>query len=150
MIGNPQQINKYFAHQGQVLNKNANFAAALNNQNSNASQSHKQKLNNLNQQIGYSSGYYQNPKTMKQGSTVKKVTKGDKSSSTSRIQSRTDSRNGAPTGGASNEMLDQQLNQSLGDAMMKLPKGNLIRQQEMASRNTFYNQQQVYQNGSHT
>lgn len=32
--------------------------------------------------------------------------------------------------------------------MIKLPKGNLIRQQEMASRNTFYNQQTAYQNGS--
>ena len=131
-----------------MLNKNANFAAGLNNQNSNPNQSHKQKLNNLNQQIGYSSGYYQNPKTMKQGSTVKKVTKGDKASSTSRIQSRTGSRNGLPLAATSSEVLDQQLNQSLGEAQMMLPKGNLIRQQELAARNTFYNNQQVYQNGS--
>lgn len=144
MIGNPQQINKYFAHQGQVLNKNANFAG-LNSQSQ--TQSHKQKLNNLNQQIGYSSGYYQNPKTMKQGSTVKKATKGDKASSTSRIQSRTGSRNGLPLGATGNDVLDSQLNNSIGEAQMKLPKGNLIRQQELASRNTFYNNQQVYQTG---
>lgn len=74
---------------------------------------------------------------MKQGSTVKKVTKGDKSSSTSRIQSRTESHNGVPN--QSNEMLEhQQLYQSLGKGMIHLPKGNLIRQQEMA-RNTVYN-----------
>lgn len=77
---------------------------------------------------------------MKQGSTVKKGTKGDKSSSTSRIQSRTDSHNGVPIANASNEILDQQLNSSVGKGVMQLPKGNLIRQQEMASRNTFYNQ----------
>lgn len=66
---------------------------------------------------------------MKQGSTVKKVTKGgDKSSSTSRIQSRTDSHNGGQIQNNSNEMLDhQQLYQSLGKGMMHLPKGNLIR-----------------------
>lgn len=80
---------------------------------------------------------------MKQGSTVKKVSKGDKSSSTSRIQSRTESQHGVPLAHhQSNEMLDhQQLYQSLGKGMMHLPKGNLIRQHEMAAaRNTVYNQ----------
>lgn len=69
IIGNPNSVGKLFGNQGQqVINKNLNFgnmttAGALVH-----GQSHKQKLNNINQQLGFQTGYYTNPKTVKQES----------------------------------------------------------------------------------
>ena len=131
-----------FGNQGpQVINKNIAFSSGASNA---SGQSHKSKLNNINQRMqGYSTGYYSNPKTMKQSGVKKMLRAGDKiPSSTSRLASRTNSgHTGGP--GLTHEDFNAapsegQHGSSIGDAL-PVSSGHLKRQQDI---------QQIHQKGT--